>query len=161
MPPSSNDPRREMESRQGLVFPSLGRALVLFGRAFVLRCPHCGQGPVLHHWLKLRVKCGTCGLRLARGEHDSFVGSALILFVLAGLFTYAVLLVTLLATDETPWGFLEKGLPLVLLAAVPLFFPFAKLLWLAFDLLLRPVSDEELEWHRTSRSEFETERDAR
>jgi uncharacterized protein (DUF983 family) len=158
---TDRDPRREMESRQGLVFPSLKRTLVLFGRAFALRCPHCGRGPVLQHWLKLRVKCGHCGLRLARGEHDSFVGSALILFVLAGFFTYAVLLVTLLVTDETPWGLLENGLPLVLLVAVPLFFPFAKLLWLAFDLLLRPVSDEELEWHRSARNEFDTERDAR
>jgi uncharacterized protein (DUF983 family) len=154
-------PRKEMESQQGLVFPSVRRTLVLFGRAFALRCPHCGKGPVLKHWLRLRVKCGTCGLRLARGEHDSFVGSALILFALAGLFTYAALVVVLLATDETPWPLLENGLPLVLLVAVPLFFPFAKLLWLAFDLLLRPVSEEELEWHRSARAEFDTERDAR
>jgi uncharacterized protein (DUF983 family) len=158
---SQRDPRKEMESQQGLVFPSLRRTLVLFGRAFALRCPHCGKGPVLHHWLRLRVKCGTCGLRLQRGEHDSFVGSALILFVLAGFFTYGVLLVALLVTDETPWGLLENGLPLVLLVAVPAFFPFAKLLWLAFDLLLRPVGPDELEWHRAADAEFETERDAR
>ena len=155
------DPRKEMESRQGLVFPSPRRTLVLFGRAFALRCPNCGRGPVLHHWLKLRVKCGTCGLRLGRGEHDSFVGSALVLFILAGFFTYGVLLVALLATDETPWDLLENGLPLALLVAVPLLFPFAKLLWLAFDLLLRPVSEEELEWHRSAKTEFDTERDAR
>lgn len=158
---TERDPRREMESRQGLVFPTPRRALQVFGRAFLLRCPHCGRGPVLHHWLKLRVKCGSCGLRLARGEHDSFVGSALILFILAGFFTYGVLIVALLATDETPWTLLENGLPLVLLVAVPIFFPFAKLLWLAFDLLLRPVSEEELEWHRAARGEFDTERDAR
>ena len=57
-PMTERDPRREMESRQGLVFPSFRRTLVLFGRAFALRCPHCGKGPVLQHWLKLRVKCG-------------------------------------------------------------------------------------------------------
>ena len=158
---SDRGPRGEMDSEQGLVVPSVKRALVLFGRALALRCPHCGKGPVLQHWLKLRVKCGTCGLRLGRGEHDSFVGSALILFILAGFFTYGVLLVALLVTDETPWGLLENGLPLVLLVAVPLFFPFAKLLWLAFDLLLRPVSEEELEWHRAARTEFDTERDVR
>jgi len=158
---TTKHPRREMESEQGLVLPSLRRTLLLFGRAFALHCPHCGKGPVLHHWLKLRVKCGTCGLRLARGEHDSFVGSVLILFILAGFFTYGVLIVALLATDETPWDLLENGLPLVLLVAVPLFFPFAKLLWLAFDLLLRPVSDAELAWHRSARAELEPARDAR
>ena len=39
--------------------------------------------------------------------------------------------------------------------------PFAKLLWLAFDLALRPVTPQELEWHRSSDVEFETVRDAR
>ena len=38
--------------------------------------------------------------------------------------------------------------------------PVAKLLWLAFDLTLRPVGPAELEWHRAADSEFETERDA-
>lgn len=32
----------------------------------------------------------------------------------------------------------------------------ARLLWLAFDLMLRPVTPEELEWHRTAKSEFST-----
>jgi hypothetical protein len=40
------------------------------------------------------------------------------------------------------------------------FFPFAKLLWLAFDLALRPVTPSELEWHRTATREFDTERAA-
>ena len=32
----------------------------------------------------------------------------------------------------------------------------SKLLWLAFDLMLRPVTPDELEWHRTAASEFST-----
>jgi uncharacterized protein (DUF983 family) len=152
--------RREMDSHSGLELPTVGRTLRLFARAFLLRCPNCGKGPVLQHWLKLRVRCGTCGLRLQRGEHDSFTGSMFILFTLVGLTIYAVLTVTLLVTDETPWPLLENGLPLVAAALIVLYFPIAKLVWLAFDLMLRPVTPEELEWHRTADAEFETERDA-
>jgi uncharacterized protein (DUF983 family) len=155
-------PRRpEMDSAAAMEIPTLGRTLRLFGRAFLLRCPHCGKGPVLQNWMKLRVKCGTCGLRLRRGEHDTVMGFAFILFTLVGLFSYAVLAVTLLATRDTPWDLLETGLPLLVLVALFAFFPFAKLLWLALDLTLRPVTASELEWHRTASAEFETERDAR
>jgi uncharacterized protein (DUF983 family) len=152
--------RTEMDSNTGLEIPSLGRTLRLFGRAFLLRCPHCGGGPVLQHWLKLRVKCGNCGLRLQRGEHDSFTGSMFILFTLVGLFSYAILAITMMATETTPWDLLENGLPVLVLVELFVFFPFSKLLWLAFDLMLRPVTPEELEWHRGSSAEFDTARDA-
>ena len=144
----------EMRTNPGLELPTLRRTVRLFGRAFLLRCPNCGKGPVLHHWLKLRVKCGTCGLRLQRGEHDSFVGSMFILFTLVGVTIYAVLTVTLLATEATPWGLLENGLPVLALALLLVFFPFSKLVWLAFDLMLRPVTPEELEWHREATTEW-------
>ena len=152
--------RAEMDSETGLELPSVGRTLRLFGRAFLLRCPNCGAGPVLRNWMNLRVKCGTCHLRLQRGEHDTIMGSVFILFTLIGLFSYAILTVTLLATRATPWDLLEYGLPALVLVELFVFFPFSKLLWLAFDLMLRPVTPQELEWHRSSDVEFETERDA-
>jgi uncharacterized protein (DUF983 family) len=150
----------EMDSETGMVIPTFGRTLRLFGRAFLLRCPNCGKGPVLENWMKLRVKCGTCGLRLQRGEHDTIMGAVFILFTLIGLFSYAVIVVTLLVTRTTPWDLLQNGLPVLVLLEVFAFFPFAKLLWLALDLMLRPVTAAELEWHRTATQQFETERDA-
>src|SRR5687768_2007801 len=122
-------PRTEMDSDVGLEIPSLGRTLRLFGRAFRLRCPHCGGGPVLESWMKLRVKCGACGLRLLRGEHDTIMGSVFILFTLVGVAGYAALAVTMAATDETPWDLLQYGLPLLALGLLLVFFPFSKLLW--------------------------------
>ncbi|MDF1503744.1 DUF983 domain-containing protein [Roseisolibacter sp. H3M3-2] len=153
-------PRPEMDSETDLELPTVGRTLRLFGRAFRLRCPNCGGGPVLAHWLKLRVACGTCGLRLQRGEHDTFVGAMFILFTLVGLFAYLVIAVALAVTESTPWDLIDTGLPILTLVMVFVFFPFAKLAWLAFDLMLRPVTAHELEWHRDAASEFETERDA-
>jgi hypothetical protein len=88
------------------------------------------------------------------------MGFAFILFTLIALFSYAVLVVTLLVTRATPWDLLENGLPVLVLVEVFAFFPFAKLLWLAFDLALRPVTPSELEWHRAATREFETEREA-
>lgn len=151
--------RQEMESESGLEVPSVGRVLRLFARAFTLRCPHCGRGPVLHHLLKMRVKCGHCGLRLQRGEHDAFTGSVFMLFTLVGLVNYAVLTLTMLLFETTPWDLLEYGLPLLTLVLLILLFPFSKLGWLAFDLMLRPVTTEELAWHRSSDIEFEVDRD--
>jgi uncharacterized protein (DUF983 family) len=148
----------EMETQSGLELPSLGRTLRLFARAFTLRCPNCGKGPVLHHPLKLRVKCGNCGMRMQRGEHDSFLGAIFVLFTLVGLANYALLLLTLALTDTTPWDLLQWGLPAVTLALLTLLYPFAKLAWLAFDLMLRPMSAEELAWHQQSDVEFEVDR---
>ena len=148
--------RPEMDSETGLEVPTLGRTLRLFGRALLLRCPNCGGGPVLAHWFRLHVKCGTCGLRLQRGEHDTFMGSVFILFTLMGLLAYAVITVALVATDSTPWGLIENVLPVVVALSGLFFFPFSKLLWLAFDLTLRPVTAEELEWHRGEEREFST-----
>src|SRR5512132_2593997 len=75
---------QERQTQTGLEVPGPRQAARLFGRALRLRCPNCGGGPVLQNWLKLRVRCGQCGLRLERGEHDYFIGSMMILFVLTG-----------------------------------------------------------------------------
>jgi uncharacterized protein (DUF983 family) len=149
-----------MKTNPALELPTVRRALRLFGRALLLRCPNCGGGPVLEHYLKLRVRCGTCGLRLQRGEHDYFIGAVFILFTLTGLLIYAVLTVTLLVTREVPWDLLEIGLPVLTAVALVVLYPFSKLLWLAFDLLLRPVTPAELEWHRETKTEWSSERDA-
>jgi uncharacterized protein (DUF983 family) len=150
----------ERQTQTGLVVPGIRQTARLFGRALLLRCPNCGRGPVLEHWLKLRVRCGTCGLRLQRGEHDYFIGSMMILFVLAGSLLLGVLVVTLLVTwPAVPWDLLQNGLPILMLVALPALFPFSKLLWLAFDLMLRPVSPEELDWHRAAAGEWSTGED--
>ena len=95
--------------------------------------------------LKLRERCGTCGLRLQRGEHDYFVGSMLFLFSLVGILVLGALVVIILVTSpRVPWDLLQDGLPALALVAVLGLFPVAKLTWLAFDIMLRPVSPDEL-----------------
>ena len=151
-------PNEEMLSKTGLVVPGPKRAAMLFGRALLLRCPNCGRGPVLKNWLKLRERCGTCGLRLERGEHDYFTGSMLFNFILSSLvFLGALVVIMVAAWPNVPWDALQIVLPVLMLGAPIAFFPFSKLTWLAFDLMLRPVNPDELTWHRTTREEFSSE----
>ena len=45
-------------------------------RALWLRCPDCGKGRALVSWLKLRERCGNCGLFFERGEaRDYWIGA--------------------------------------------------------------------------------------
>jgi len=157
-PMTSNE---EMESRGGIHLASLGQIVRLFGRALRLHCPNCGGGPVLQHWLKLRVRCGTCGIRLERGEHDYFVGSLMFNYVITGTLLLVTLAVVLVAMwPDVPWTWFQYGGPVAMVAIPFAIFPFTKLLWLAFDLMLRPATPEELEWHQRSTTAWSTERDA-
>lgn len=150
----------QMHTHAGLELPTVGRTLRLLGRALLLRCPNCGEGPVLQHWLKARVRCGHCGMRLERGEHDYFMGSLLLNFCLTGVILLVGVAVLMLATSpDVPWDTLEWAGPLAMIL-LPLFlFPFTKLLWLAADIAMRPVSPEEMEWHREAGDRFSTGRD--
>jgi uncharacterized protein (DUF983 family) len=144
-------PHDEMESKVGLELPSLKRTARLFWRALRLRCPNCGGGPVMRGWFKMRERCGTCGIRIERGEHDYFVGSMLFNYIVAGLLLLGALAVTVVVTwPNVPWGTLQFLGPVLIVVAVVGLFPFSKLIWLAFDLMLRPATPEELEWHRTA-----------
>ncbi len=150
---------REMDSQTGMRIPSMREALRLLGRGFLLRCPNCGKGPVLKNWLKLRVRCGCCGIRLERGEHDYFMGSMLLNYCLTGsllIVGIAVLVVT--RWPNVPWTALQYGGPIAMIVLPFVLFPFSKLLFLAADIMMRPVTPEEMEWHRTSESEWSSER---
>ena len=151
--------KHEMDSETGLQIPTPRDAVRRFGRAFLLRCPNCGKGPVLKNWLKLQVRCGTCGIRTERGEHDYFMGSMMLNFVMTGgllLVAIYTLLITNGATDST-WDLLQWGGPVAMVVLPFVLFPFSKLVWLAFDIMLRPVTEQELEWHRGAASEWSTE----
>ena len=119
------------------------------GWALRLRCPNCGGGPVRSSYLKRLPGCPVCGIRLDRGEHDYFIGAYTLNLIVAELIVAAGLIAVLAATwPNPPWDWIQfGGVPLVLL--VPLAtYPFTELLWLAFDLVFRPVTPAEMAWHR-------------
>ena len=112
---------------------------------------------MLRHWLKLHVRCPACGLRTERGEHDYFVGSMMFNFIIAGALFIGILLTMLVvAWPAVPWDAIQVGAPVLIIVFPFLLFPFSKLLWLAFDLMLRPVTPEEMAWHDTEKAEWST-----
>ncbi|MFO0985720.1 MAG: DUF983 domain-containing protein [Planctomycetota bacterium] len=111
----------------------------MIGRAARLRCPACGGGPVLHHWLKMRAACGACALPLERGEQDYFIGSMMWNLVLSEFLFIAVFIGVLVWQWPTVhWDAIQWVAPLGMAVVPFLLFPVSKLIWLAFDLILRP-----------------------
>jgi uncharacterized protein (DUF983 family) len=137
------------------------RALRLLSRGIRLRCPHCGEGRLRQGWLHLVPKCPVCGLRTDRGEEDFFNGGMMWNIVFSeGALLATGLLVGILTWPEVPWT-LMQWVGIALMVVVPfLFYPFALGFWLANDIWIRPVTEEEMRWHRASRpGEFRSFRD--
>ena len=126
--------------------PSAAKMIV---RAMLRRCPNCGGRGIFAGYTALRERCPTCGLRLQRGESDYFIGAYLLNLVAVELLFAIVLATIIIATyPDTPWVLVQWGGLLLMLAGAVLCYPFAKALWLAADLIFRPVSAKEMEWHR-------------
>jgi uncharacterized protein (DUF983 family) len=118
---------------------SFRQAARLLGRALMLRCPNCGKGPVLKHWLKMRAECGNCGIRMERGEKDYFIGSMMWNLLLSEVLFITIFVgVLVVRWPNVPWDALQISAPAGMLLAPFLLFPFSKLVWLAFNLILRP-----------------------
>jgi uncharacterized protein (DUF983 family) len=120
-------------------------AVRLFWRALRLRCPNCGGRPIFHSWFRMRRHCPACGLPLERGEQGYQVGSYMFNIIAAELIFALCLLAILLWTwPSPPWSLLQWGGVILMVLAPVLFYPFSKTLFLAFDLLFRPATPDEL-----------------
>lgn len=135
-------------------FQGFARSAHLFARALTLRCPHCGAPGVLASWFKLARACPRCRLRLERGESDYFLGGMMFNIVLAeGVFVILLIATLVLTWPRVPWTLLEYGAPAAMILAPVILYPFSKLVWLAFDLMLRPVVPGDLETPERERRE--------
>jgi hypothetical protein len=83
------------------------------------------------------------------GEADYFIGAYLLNLVAVELLFAVILGVIFVATyPDTPWALLQWGGLVLMIGGAVLCYPFAKSVWLAMDLIFRPLSPAELEWHR-------------
>jgi uncharacterized protein (DUF983 family) len=128
---------RPMPPRRPVVRMVLGRAL---GR----RCPSCGARGAWKSWLTMRERCPSCGVRLDRGEPDAFLGAYLVNLVVAELAVAILCLVLLIVTwPDTPWTVMMYGAAVMAVAAPIVFYPMTRTAWIAIDMVIRPVTDEE------------------
>jgi uncharacterized protein (DUF983 family) len=138
-------PQRRMDPEE----LNVGRAGRLYARALRLRCPHCGGGPILASWFRMRTNCESCGIRTERGEEDFFLGSMMFNLILSeGLLALVLVGLVIAMWPNVPWNFLQYGTPVLMVLAPLVFLPFSRTVWLASDILIRPVTAEEMEWYR-------------
>ena len=124
--------------------PQRQRVSRLLARALRLRCPHCGGGPIFVTWSRLVPNCPVCGLGLERGEQGYWLGAYFFnLMAVETVFAIWVVGFLLWTWPSPPWGFFQVS-TLALMLIVPFaFFPYSKTLFLAFDMLVRPPSEED------------------
>jgi len=108
------------------------------------RCPVCGQGHLFRRWFTMCERCPRCDLRFERIE-GHWTGDLGINTIVSFGALLVVLLVGFLAFWPTP------PLTAIIVAAIavagllPLaFYPFSKTIWLAIDLMMRPLEPEEV-----------------
>jgi len=129
-----------------LALPSAGRAFAALSSLVRLRCPNCRRGAVLKGWYRVHDRCSSCHLRYERSDENYFAGAVFVHFMLSGFsFAASLLLFLMLSWPTVPWTALTIGTPLAMLFFAVAFFPISKVVWLTADVMLRPVTSEELE----------------
>lgn len=121
-------------------FQGFRRTAALFARALTLRCPNCGGRGMLASWFRLAPACPRCRLRPERGESDYFLGGMVFNIALAeGVFVIGLIVTLVVTWPRVPWAVLQYGAPAAMVLAPIILYPFSRLVWLAFDLMLRPA----------------------
>jgi uncharacterized protein (DUF983 family) len=121
------------------------RVATLIGRALRLHCPNCGAGDIFAAWGRLRKRCPECGLWLERGEGDYYLGAYMVaLIVVEAFFAVGFIAVLVMTWPDPPWTAIQWIGALVLGVAVIVCYPFSKTVWLAIDLMFRPVTPDDL-----------------
>jgi uncharacterized protein (DUF983 family) len=113
-------------------------------RAMRLRCPHCGGGPIFVTWSRLVPNCPVCGLGLERGEQGYWLGAYFFnLMAVETVFSIWVPAFLWYTWPEPPWGVFQITTAVLMVIVPVVFFPYSKTLFLAFDLMVRPPTDED------------------
>lgn len=129
-----------------LAMPSARRAFAALTTLARLRCPNCGRGPVLTGWYRVHARCSSCRFRYERSDENYFAGAVFVHFMLSGFsFAAGLLLLLMLSWPTVPWDALTFGTPVAILFFAVALYPISKVVWLTVDVMLRPVTPEEME----------------
>ena len=132
-------------TESALEMPSVARTLRVMGRTARLRCPNCGEGRVLAGFDTVRDHCSACGFRFCRSD-DNYFSGAMFFGILIGetLAVLGILAAIWITYPSVPWKAIQYGAPAVMLGVMIVLFPVSRVIWLAIDVLLRPVEQKEL-----------------
>ena len=120
--------------------------MVLTWRALRRRCPRCSGGGIWRTFFAMKHACPTCGQVLERGESSDFwVGAYLINLVIAELMAVAIAAVLWLTMWPRVSFNVLWGASMALAIIMPIvFYPFARDLWLAWDIYFRPHEEGDI-----------------
>jgi uncharacterized protein (DUF983 family) len=128
---------------RGVIDPTSRRGRT-FVRGCIKHCGVCGQGHLFRRWFRMLERCPRCGLKFERIE-GHWTGDIGVNTILSFGSLLAVLMGGFLLTWPEPpvLGLVVSTIATALLA--PLFFlPFSKTIWLAIDLMMRPLAPSEV-----------------
>lgn len=114
-------------------------------RGLLRRCPNCGDKRPYERWFIMHGRCRQCGILFERVE-GYWTGAMAINLVVTELLFLAVMIVAVVKTwPNVPTakliisGLIFNGIVHVL------FYPIAKTIWIAIDILLHPLEPEEIQ----------------
>ena len=115
-------------------------------RGAAKRCPACGRGRLFTGWFRMADRCPTCAYRFER-EEGFFLGAYVMNLVIAqGLVILLAVVPAIVLFNTDPDASLKPIVAGGALAAVvaPFFFyPWSKTLWVAVELIMRPLHASE------------------
>ncbi len=100
---------------------------------------------MLTGWAQVRPNCTACGFRFERSDDGYFVGALFANLLLSeSIFALGFLSALLLTWPDVPWDALTYGGAAGMLLMPALTYPLSKVLWLAIDICVRPVTPAEM-----------------
>ena len=115
------------------------------------RCPYCGRGAVLTGLFSMHARCAVCGFVFNRGNPAYFSGAIFINYLLGAGVSLAALLAFIVATwPNVPWKILGYAGPVGAALIILLLYPVSKMILLAVDVRMRPITEDELIGYRRS-----------
>jgi uncharacterized protein (DUF983 family) len=118
----------------------------MLARGAIRHCARCGSGHLFSSWFHERDRCPGCGMRFQR-EEGFWLGGYVINFGLGEVSILALLAVLIgMEANHQPVDvalFATVGVVLAIVGPLATF-PFSRTIWSAIDLLMRPLSREEV-----------------
>ncbi len=114
-------------------------ASTVLKRGLLKRCAVCGEGNQFRAWLRMRPSCRRCGYRFHRAP-GQWLGSWFLNVIVAQ--TVVVLVLVTVAALSWPHTSASVLISATLLSAIVtpvLFFPFSRTIWIAIDLVMKPL----------------------
>jgi uncharacterized protein (DUF983 family) len=117
----------------------------MLGRALLKHCAVCNQGHLFRRWFRMLERCPRCGLRFERIEGHWSGDLGINTIVSFGALFLTLIIGFAVTYPDVPGVALFLASVTVALVVPLVFFPYSKTIWLAIDLMMRPLEAGEVD----------------